>query len=255
MRFLGIILILAVLLFSPSLALAAKPAEIPEVSGDYPDPENKKVRVRVFVHGFKDKDKLQVGTQAVCNDPNSSAFVGATGWKLPAGTWQYNLNPASVPSSVGPSNLAPLTVNGFFDFESQISSAAAKPVLRRGSDTSKIKSSYDGLNIIAWGRTSGSTLGVTYVRYYVSSGLVVDVDTIMNKRVPWSWSGGTSCGDPNSYDAENILTHEIGHWFGLDDEYEASYVDNTMFGYGDRNEVKKDTLTTGDANGVKAIYP
>ena len=77
----------------------------------------------------------------------------------------------------------------------------------------------------------------------------------MNKAYVWTWSGGTTdCAYTESYDAQNILTHEIGHWFGLDDEYTDEYIENTMYGYGSKWEVKKNTLTTGDINGLQAIY-
>ena len=70
------------------------------------------------------------------------------------------------------------------------------------------------------------------------------------------WSQmATDCAYIESYDAQNILTHEIGHWFGLDDEYDATnYQNATMYGYGSKTEVKKNTLTDGDINGLRAIY-
>lgn len=225
---------------------------IPEKNGDYPDPKHPGVRVRVFVHG--PKDKTQTTTAAICADPDASTSVSAAGWKLPAGTWRYNLNPGSVPASVGTGNLATIATNAFNTWQN----TQSKVTFSSGPTTTVTRSSYDGKNIVAWGRTSGTALGVTYIRYYTNTGLAVDVDTIMNKKFPWSWTpyGAGLCGNPNSYDAQNILVHELGHWMGLDDEYDASlYTDHTMFGYGDKGEIKKDTLTTGDTNGVKAIYP
>jgi hypothetical protein len=98
---------------------------------------------------------------------------------------------------------------------------------------------------------------VTYVRYFSSTGIVVDVDTIINKRFAWSWTpyAPGACGDPQSYDAQAVLTHEQGHWLGLDDVYTTAYVNNTMYGTGSRGDLKPDTLTTGDVAGAAAIYP
>ena len=48
--------------------------------------------------------------------------------------------------------------------------------------------------------------------------------------------------------------HELGHTFGLNDMYDASYADHTMYGYGSRGETKKNTLTAGDAASVNALY-
>ena len=60
----------------------------------------------------------------------------------------------------------------------------------------------------------------------------------------------------NAYDAQEILTHELGHWMGLGDMYDAAnYQNATMYGYGSKAEVKKDTLSTGDISGIGVIYP
>ena len=108
---------------------------------------------------------------------------------------------------------------------------------------------------MAWGRTSRSALAVTYTWYYTNTGEVADVDTIMNNSYPWSWGGGSAtCAYPNSYDAQNILTHELGHWMGLDDKYTEEFINNTMYGYGSPREAKKDTLTNGDIAGLLTIY-
>lgn len=250
---LGFLLLLTVAFFVPVSAKVSPESNdsgIAEVDGDYPDPVNHKVRVRVFVHKAKSN---RLPALAACDDPNSTSTVGWAGWKLPTGNWTYNLNPSSVPSSVGSANLSIIALSGFSIWQT----AQNKVVFVRGSDTLKTKSSYDRQNIIAWGRANGSALGVTYVRYYTTSGLVVDVDTIMNKRFAWNWNSGdsTTCGNPNTYDAQNILTHEQGHWLGLDDHYDTSFANNTMYGYGSKGETKKDTLTSGDIAGIAAIYP
>lgn len=243
------------LLVSSTSALAGqKPdktlPDVPEENGDYADPGHPGVRVRVFVH----KTKPEMATAASCADPDSTAVVSWAGWKLPQGTWTYNLNPSSVPSSVGSANLETIAGTGFSTWQAAENN---KVTFAKGPNTGVTRSAYDGVNAIAWGRTSGSALATTYVRYYTISRLVVDVDTIMNKKFAWSWSGNVpgSCGDPNSYDAQNILVHEQGHWLGLDDEPTVGYVDNTMYAYGSKGEIKKNTPTTGDIAGVAAIYP
>lgn len=228
------------------------PPPIPERSGDYADPENPLFRVRVFVHDERGRHNTSQQSQAVCIDPDSQAMVGAGGWRLPQGGWTYNLNPSSAPSSVGSSNLPTIAQNGFNAWQA----SQSKVTFSRGLNTSRTRQSYDRVNLIAWGRLSGNYLGVTYIRYYTASGIVVDVDTILNRRVKWSWYGNNgSCGDPNSYDAENILIHEQGHWLGLDDEYDLKYNNNTMFGYGYTGDIRSVTLTTGDKLGAAAIYP
>lgn len=240
-----LVLFLPVLAFLILACSVNAQSSVPEINGDYQDPENKKIRVRVFVHN----PKIDVSVQNVCSsDSSSDAQVGVTGWRIPGVAWNYKINASSAPSSVS-SNLATIAANSFQEWSNAIGTGASKPTFVFGGQTSATKSSYDGQNIIAWGRTSGTALAVTYTRYYTSTGQVVDVDTIFNKKFSWSWN---TCN--NSYDAQNILTHELGHWVGLRDEYTVSFVENTMYGYGAKNETKKNTLTNGDILGLTSIY-
>lgn len=224
--------------------------DIPEKNGTYDDPDHPGVKVRVFVH--PERPTKTQSSALVCNlaDPDSTASVSAAGWKLPS-AWTYHLNPSSVPSSVGGSNLPTIAANGFADWTA---AANNKVTFTRGSNTTVTRQAYDNRNIVAWGRTSGNALGVTYIRYFTSTGQVVDVDTIMNKKFPWKWSNSNTCAESSAYDAENILNHELGHWLGLDDMYTVPFIDNTMYGYGSKGEVKKNTLTTGDTAGATDIY-
>ena len=183
-------------------------------------------------------------------DEDSLAVVDPTGWKLPS-NWSYNLNPSSVPSSVGSSSLAPMALDAFSKWQD---ASGQKVIFSQGSNNSATRQAYDGKNIIAWGRVGGSALAVTYTRYYASSGQVVDVDTIFNKKFPWSYSGNPLCADTLKYDAGNVLTHELGHWLGLDDHYTNDYLENTMYGYASKGEAKKYTLTSGDKSGTYSIY-
>ena len=177
--------------------------------------------------------------------------VAAAGWRLPS-NWTYNLNSSSVPSSVGSQNLGTIVSQSLSRWRS---ASGDKVTFSEGPQTIVARQSYDGKNIVAWGRINGSALGITYVRYCTSSSLAVDIDTILNKKFPWKWSNSSSCAYTDSYDAENILMHELGHSMGLDDEYvAANFQHATMYGYGSKGEAKKITLEEGDASGVFSIY-
>ncbi len=226
-------------------------ANIPEVSGDYAIRGRPDLRVRVFVHGPKSGNHTTSITVPICEDNDSEAVIGWAGWKLPNSTVTYRLNQSSAPSGIR-SSVPGFVSNSFSKWTNAItldSSTSAKPTLVSGSSTSNTRSRFDGQNIIAWGRTSGSTLGVTYVWYYTASLQVAEVDTIMNSRVSWNLACSTSY-----YNAENIMIHELGHWFGLDDEYDGPFVENTMYGYGSKAEVKKITPENGDISGLNLIY-
>jgi hypothetical protein len=252
--FLSSILVAAamVLLVSPVLAKNDNNSDdewvAPEQNGTYDVPGRPDLKVRVFVHNPKNSGKPAPEPEVlgICStDANSNAPVGTTGWKLPA-EWNYRLNISTVPSSIGAVGLENIANLSFTEWYKNMPGMN----MTEGSNTNKYKASLDGQNIIAWGNAPGSALAVTYTWYNRTTGEVAENDTIMNKKFAWSWN---MCST-KSYDAQNILTHELGHWLGLNDHYKEAYVNNTMYGYGSTAENKKDTLTAGDIAGINAIY-
>lgn len=248
--------------FASHVPIAApQPPEAPSppVTPDKPnfdiaDPQNPLFRIHGHVHFPKPNHRT---FQAVVCNPSTSDPTNylLADWHLPSQV-RYKVNP-SVPSSIA-SNLSTIVANSFAPWSTAVSGAVT---FVNGGTTSKARASNDGENIVAWGRVSyPNALGVTYIWYRVSDGLVVNVDTIMNKRVSWSWTNpstidpDSTCGNLTTYDAQDILTHEVGHWVGLDDMYETVVKDSTMYGYGQKGELKKDTLSSGDIQGAKAVY-
>lgn len=226
--------------------------QLPEQAGIYDVPGRPNLKLRVFVHNAK-----PTPPPSICSDLNDGPTVDPAGWHLPGGTWPYYLNTDSVPLAVGSDNLSTIATDAFGRWST--ASSGKINFLQTGL-TSANRAKLDNQNIITWGRAPGTALGVTYIWYYTSgpdTGLAVEMDTIMNQKFTWSWTpypGTNLCGFRNTYDAQDILTHELGHWVGLDDEYTSEYVDNTMYGYGAKAEIKKDTLTTGDVAGAALIY-
>lgn len=248
-----ILTILVIILGISSSLVSAKndkDSDIPEQDGIYDVPGHPELKVRVFVHKAKPGPAPTPGWQCGLDDSDSSAIVDGAGWKLPA-TYKYNLNVNSVPALVGSANWSIIVDNSFNAWNNELS---GKVNVSRGDNTNISRKGLDGKNIVVWGSASGSALGVTYIWYNPSTTEVVELDTILNKKFVWAWSGVSTCAYTNSYDAQNILTHEIGHWFGLDDHYTADYANNTMYGYGFKMDAKGDTLTNGDILGVQAIY-
>jgi len=263
------LIFLLIIAFYPAYAFGEKDTkgqDLPEVEGVYDVPGHPKLKLRVFVYKAKATPGATTPPSLVCSltdDNTSTSMPARTGWKLPS-AWTYSLNPSSVPATVGGSNLGTMARDAFNRWTA---ASGEKVNLTEISTNTKTRAARDYQNIIAWGRTSGSALAVTYTWYYPSTGEVVENDTIMNKKFTWYWSdpaswssnpnntAGATCAYQGVYDAQDILTHELGHWFGLDDHYTADYANNTMYGYGAKTETKKDTLTNGDISGIQAIYP
>jgi len=214
-----------------------------------------KLRVRVKVYYPKQRD---FSHQTVICDPTTSdpTTFGTTGWYLP-GNVGYRLNIASAPSSVR-SNFQNIAASSF---QTWSNASGDKVNFTLNGTTSNQRAKLDFVNTIVWGRTANSALAVTYTWYYSNTGQVADVDTVFNKRVAWAWTNpGTldeesQCGSLNSFDVQNVLVHEIGHWMGLDDRYVGSEKDLTMYGSASPGELKKDGLATGDLLGIQTIYP
>lgn len=227
----------------------------PDSSGLYSVPDRPDLKVRVFVHGPNPGKPPPSPTPTLaCGlaDPGSDTVDGTTGWHIPTGQWSYHLNANSAPSLIGAANAATLTGNAFSTWSA--TNAGQKISFIAGDATSSNKAALDGQNIVAWGKTQGNALAVTYTWYNPSTGEVAEVDTIFNSRFTWEWSSQANCAYSGYYDAQDILTHELGHWLGLDDNYASAYADNTMYGYGSTTEVKKVTLTAGDTAAVNSIY-
>jgi len=236
-------LLLAVIL----LILTAAPA----MAEPPPDGQDT-IKLKVFIH-YPKPGKPQP-SPGVC-DPtqNETSHYGLAGWKR-SGTVTYQVNYSSIPSTVV--NPQPAISNSFEVWEQY---TGGKVNFVEGAPTTLTRYKLDGVNLVAWGRVSASgAIAVTYTWYNSSTGEAVEQDVIMNSKLPWKQTYASNpdatCGDLYAYDVQNILTHEVGHWVGLDDLYDSADQDLTMYGYGDKGELKKVTLGKGDILGMDALY-
>jgi hypothetical protein len=120
----------------------------------------------------------------------------------------------------------------------------------------------NGVNEVGWTSLSAdysNAIGVTLIWYYTLTQEIVEVDTAMNSDLPWSQTA--VIGDPDevkgntgAYDVQNIMTHESGHWLLLEDMYNNPAKQQTMYGYGTTDELKKRSLESGDEAGIREIY-
>ena len=210
------------------------------------DPLPDWVDLRVFIHRPR---VLKPNHLGVC-EPSTNASVNhfePSPWHLP-GPMRWSLNRSTVPSSISSS------VDGVLN---QSFRTWYSGIFQQGPDTRAKRAKFDGVNAILWKKKGRSTLGATYVWFSRFDGEVLEVDTIFNKKLPWAiFPGSPDCqSSPDAYDLQNIATHEFGHWVGLDDLYDDSDKDLTMYGFGAGGEVKKRSLGTGDVSGKNNLAP
>jgi len=114
----------------------------------------------------------------------------------------------------------------------------------------------DYKNVITWGRAQPGVVAYAVIWYVSSTGEIVDADIVLNSYYKWGIADGDEATDDlkGKFDIRNIVTHESGHWSGLDDIYESAYSAMTMYGYSSPGEEVKRSLEPGDVAGVQAVY-
>lgn len=174
------------------------------------------------------------------------------------------------PWVVNPANNSSISDNTVFNiFSSSISkwedatdgvvgNGAGVNVIGDGSTTSSAlladTVSPDNVNEAYFGEIKDSdTIAVTIV-WGIFSGptrnrRLVEWDQIYNTAYSWS-----SSGEANKMDLDNIITHEKGHSFGMNDLYTSYCSEQTMFGWASLAETKKTTLEIGDITGINKLY-
>jgi hypothetical protein len=112
--------------------------------------------------------------------------------------------------------------------------------------TTNLAGKYDGYNVVSWGTYSqANVIAVTFI-WYTRGTRILETDTLMNVHFAWSLSG--------KMDVQNIMTHEFGHWCGLNDLYNDKDYWLTMYGYANYGETSKRDLGLGDILGLQAVY-
>jgi len=114
----------------------------------------------------------------------------------------------------------------------------------------------DFRNVITWGRAQRGVVAYTIIWYYSDTREIVDADMVLNSYYKWGIADGdkSTTDLKGAFDIRNIVTHEAGHWCGLDDLYEDQYSAMTMYGYAGYGEEIKRTLEPGDVAGVQKVY-
>ncbi len=114
----------------------------------------------------------------------------------------------------------------------------------------------DYRNVITWGLARPGVVAYAVIWYISSTGEIVDADIVLNSYYKWGIADGDEGTSDlaSKFDIRDIVTHESGHWSGLDDIYDAAYSAMTMYGYTSYGEEIKRSLEPGDIAGVQVVY-
>ena len=107
-------------------------------------------------------------------------------------------------------------------------------------------------NVVTWENENweydSHALAVTIKTFESSTGKIVDADIIVNgMQFTWGMEGS-----PNTHDIQNTLTHEIGHFLGLE---HADIPEATMYASAVIGETSKRELHSDDMMGMRSLYP
>lgn len=111
-------------------------------------------------------------------------------------------------------------------------------------------------NLVMWRDKDWKTLAsaqafaLTSVTYNPRNGLIADADIQVNTEL-YTYSVSKQA-PANHVDLQNTLTHEVGHFIGLD---HSTLSAATMFSTAPVGEIAKRTLHPDDINGICATYP
>lgn len=143
--------------------------------------------------------------------------------------------------------------------DGKVDSKATYNILGDGSLTDQVLSaetkSPDGQNEVYFAKINqAGVIAITTIWGYFSGSTskrqLIEWDQVYNDTdYDWSMSGEAS-----KMDFENIATHELGHSVGLDDQYNSSCKEVTMYGYASNGETKKQSLETQDILGISTLY-
>lgn len=109
----------------------------------------------------------------------------------------------------------------------------------------------DSVNLVSFGDTTfpmgSGTLAVTLNYFSSQTGITNEADILFNPNQLWSTSG-----ESGRYDLQSIMTHEIGHFLGLD---HSGMISSVMSPFGLPTQIDQRTLQYDDVAGISEIYP
>jgi hypothetical protein len=199
------------------------------------------VCLAVPVHGY-------IAQKTLVNDA-----ITQVKWSSMPITWKLNATQGT--RVTGARTFATVVQNSFDTWEALKNSTANIDFTLGGNTTASY--GYDQVNIVKTNLTqtdwdnsgAGSALAVTLVSTATLTGEILDADIIFNPAENFSLDATTPS---DKYDFESVLTHEVGHFLGLD---HSAILSATMFPRVGTGVSLPRVLSVDDVAGVSSIYP
>ena len=193
---------------------------------------------------------LQLESEGFVRIRNSSGTLAA--WRSSEFPLELAINPNS--SGVDPTMTENAIRNGLAEWESSGApirfTESMDPIQRASSewnDTGFSLVMFDPNDISGlFGAGPTGVIAVTPI-LIAGNGRILDADIVYNAR-DFTFSVDAS---PGTMDIENIGTHELGHFLGLD---HTSLIAATMFPFAEFRETLRRTITSDECHGMVAAY-
>lgn len=197
---------------------------------------------------------------APCND-NAYAYIG------PSARWVSNLawrfRASSVPPSLNTGDVLAIIKKSFRNVvnarndcgladnvsatQSYLGTTARKPAITSAGSCN----SPDGVSVVGFAPLDGSFAGYTCI-WWNGSNQIIEADMKLDPGQPWALS---LAGCQNELMMESLVTHEVGHAYGLGHVGENRHGRLTMSVYIDGYcQNQEATLGWGDIRGLQSLY-
>lgn len=136
-------------------------------------------------------------------------------------------------------------------FETWVAVPLADVQVVYGGLTDVSQAGSDGVNVVSFIDSSypfNGALAVTQYWYDPANGEIAEADLVFNPTVPFATKGS----DPETFDIQQIATHEIGHFFGL---AHSGILSATMFPYARPGVQEERFLDLDDRAGIGEVHP
>lgn len=181
-----------------------------------------------------DPGKPPGGSSDICTDADQSGFANPFA-KAKLSGLALSVNAGSAPSGVDALSAVSAAASAWNAVEAGYFSVA-------GGGT-KTAPAQDGVNAVGWARlVPRNVLAATWT-WTDSSGRVVEADVFYNSSQRWATL--SACGG-SAYDVQAVGAHELGHAVALS-HYSDAQKQATMYPSAPAGEIRKRTLTSGDA--------